>query len=78
MVEYFRNISNINEFKYVFNKLKTPNVNSIKDQMKVIFSNNADNIYDALKISMRENLGIEEFSDFLDLIEMRRVLCLFV
>ena len=68
LTEYFRSATSIGDIKYVFNKLKTPDVNLVKTQMKEIISNNAPDIFEAMKPSVRTDLKAENLADFLDLV----------
>ena len=67
--EYFRSINNLNEMKYIFNKLKTPDLGTIKTQMKSVLSNKADDIFDAMSPTLKGNLGIDDIDDLIDLID---------
>lgn len=69
MTEYFRVIDNISEMKYVFNKLKTPELGAVKTQMKSVLSSNADDVYKGMRETLKDNLDVEEFSDFIGLID---------
>ncbi|MBB6461896.1 hypothetical protein [Flammeovirga kamogawensis] len=69
MTEYYRGIDKISEMKYVFNKLKTPDLGAVKTQMKSVLSSNADDVYKGMIESLKENLDVEEFSDFVGLID---------
>ncbi len=69
LTEYFRSINNINEMKYIFNKLKTPDLGAIKTQMKSVLSNKADDIFDAMSPTLKGNLGIDDIDDLTDLID---------
>ncbi len=68
MTEYFRGIDNISEMKYVFNKLKTPDLGAIKTQMKSVFSGNAPDIFQSMKTTLKSDLGADNLPDFLDLV----------
>jgi len=69
LTEYFRSANSIGDFKYVFNKLKTPDISAVKQQMMKVLSDNMDDIFEAMPPTFRENLlGIVN-RDRLDLFE---------
>lgn len=47
LLEYFRSASSIEDFKYIFNKLKTPSVAEVKSQFQVIIGDNAKSLFEA-------------------------------
>jgi mevalonate kinase len=57
------------DIMYVFNKLKTPNVNAVKDQMKTILSKNIDDIFDAMSPVLQEKLKATNIRSFKSLID---------
>jgi hypothetical protein len=69
LIEYFRDIGDISEVKYIFNKLKTPDLSKIRIQMKVVLVKNSDDLFDAMSTDLRKNLRIDDIYDLEDLIQ---------
>jgi hypothetical protein len=68
MKEYFGAVDNISEMKYVFNKLKTPDLGAVRTQMKSVLSDNAPDIFQRMKTTLKLDLGADNLPDFMDLV----------
>jgi hypothetical protein len=69
LIEYFRSSASITDIRYVFNKLKTPDIGLVKDQMKVVLSKDVDKLFEAMPVNFRETLLGAGKADRLDLFE---------
>src|SRR5690606_30596599 len=58
LTEYFRSAETINDFQYVFNKSKTPDVTVVKNEMKKVFDKNIDSVYVSMNEEMKKSLGL--------------------
>ncbi len=66
---YLANADNINSFEYIFNAHKTTNNTLIKQNFKILFSNNNYEIFDQIggaQNSLMQYLGITNKSDFIN------------
>ena len=61
--EYFRSSKSMDDFQYVFNKSKTPDVTVVKKEMKKVFDKNFDSIFDAMNEEMKGSLGLFDDPD---------------
>ena len=65
---YLATAKSISEFKYVFNKLDTPNVADVKSKFKQVFNQEPEGIYEAMSPELRASLGVKNLSQFKELI----------
>uniref|UniRef100_UPI003364DE25 hypothetical protein n=1 Tax=Haliscomenobacter sp. TaxID=2717303 RepID=UPI003364DE25 len=65
LTEYFGNVSSINEMQYVFNSIKTPDIELVKTAMQKLIKNNAPSIFSRLSPQMLDDLRITSLNDFL-------------
>jgi len=65
---YLASVNSISEFKYVFNKLDTPNVADVKSKFKQVFNKDPEGVFASMKPELRESLGVEDLGQFKELI----------
>lgn len=68
-IEYFRSASSIDDLNYVFNKLKTPNIDKVKEKFQLIFGNRekATEIFNSLgEVKFYQLFGVDNIDDFIN------------
>ena len=64
---YLASVTDINGFQYIFNGKKTQNLTLIKEKFQIIFTSEAQNIYDALgQAKFNQMFGVDNVTDFVD------------
>jgi hypothetical protein len=66
---YLASVNSISEFKYVFNKLDTPNVADIKTKFKQVFNKDPGGIFDAMSDELKDSLKIRNVAQLQVLID---------
>lgn len=56
LIEYFRSANAIEDIRYVFNSLKTPNLDAVKEQMQKLLRSNSQDLFAAMNPTFREAL----------------------
>lgn len=54
---------------YVFNKLETPDLPSVKLEFQKIFTRDAESIFSSMNTAMKEKLRLTDVDSFLDLVD---------
>lgn len=66
---YLSSAKSISEFKYVFNKLDTPNVADVKSKFQQVFNKDPEGIFDAMSDELKDSLKIRNVAQLQVLID---------
>lgn len=65
---YLASVNSISEFKYVFNKLDTPNVADIKTKFKQVFNKDPEGIFNTMSLDLKNELNIKDVDELIELV----------